>query len=78
MKVSGDKLLSRKMDGSATPPDMRELIRETKSALLHELTAPRLDPSGNLIIPFGAPMKYHWWKGGQSSEETIRECAPQG
>ncbi len=74
LKVSGDKLLSRNMDGSATPPEMRELIRENKSTLLYELTTPRLDRSGNLIIPFGAPSKYHWWEeGGQPAKKTLEQ-----
>ena len=77
LKVSGDKLLSRKMDGAATPPEMRELIRENKSTLMHELTVPRLDRSGNLIIPFGSPLKYQWWrKGGQPSKKTLEELQP--
>ena len=74
LKVSGDKLLSKKMDGAATPPEMRKLIRENKPDLLHELTTPRLDHSGNLIIPFDAPLKYQWWKdGGQPTKQTIKE-----
>lgn len=47
---------------------------------------PYLDRSGDLVIPFGADPKYHWWLGshcaftnamgsGQSVEETIKEIA---
>jgi hypothetical protein len=27
----------------------------------------------NLIIPFSAPKKYHWWDGGQSVLDTATE-----
>ena len=36
-------------------------------------TMPCIEPDGNLVIPFDSDPKYHWWKGGQSVEETIAE-----
>src|ERR1051325_4029931 len=27
---------------------------------------PHLTPSGDLVIPFDSPERYHWWSGGQS------------
>jgi hypothetical protein len=34
---------------------------------------PYLTPGGTLVIPFDAPERYHWWKGGQSVAETLAE-----
>jgi hypothetical protein len=34
---------------------------------------PYIDTDGNLRIPFDSPARYHWWKGGQSIAETLRE-----
>ncbi|MFQ5801422.1 MAG: hypothetical protein ACE5JQ_00825 [Candidatus Methylomirabilales bacterium] len=34
---------------------------------------PFLTPSGILVIPFEADSRYHWWAGGQSIAETLRE-----
>ena len=34
---------------------------------------PYIDVEGNLRIPFDSPERYHWWKGGQSIAETLRE-----
>lgn len=34
---------------------------------------PYIDTDGNLRIPFDSAARYHWWKGGQSIAETLRE-----
>jgi hypothetical protein len=34
---------------------------------------PYLTPSGDLVIPFDSPERYHWWKRGQSVKETLAE-----
>jgi hypothetical protein len=34
---------------------------------------PYLTPSGDLVIPFDSPERYHYWKDGQSPEETKEE-----
>ena len=34
---------------------------------------PYLTPSGDLVIPFSSPERYHWWKGGQSVRQTKQE-----
>ena len=34
---------------------------------------PYLTPGGALGIPFESPERFHWWKGGQSVEETRAE-----
>jgi hypothetical protein len=34
------------------------------------LRLPFLTAGGDLSIPFDSPERYHWWKGGQSVEQT--------
>ena len=34
---------------------------------------PFLTRGGDLSIPFDSPERYHWWRGGQSVAETLRE-----
>lgn len=34
---------------------------------------PYIDSDGNFRIPFDSPERFHWWKGGQSVDETLRE-----
>jgi hypothetical protein len=34
---------------------------------------PYLTPAGDLVIPFDSPERYHYWKHGQSPEETRAE-----
>jgi hypothetical protein len=34
---------------------------------------PFLTADGSLSIPFNSPERYHWWKGGQSVAETLKE-----
>jgi hypothetical protein len=42
-------------------------VREDKPAFPHLLA------DGTLVIPFGSPERFHWWKGGQSVSETRAE-----
>ena len=37
------------------------------------LRVPYLTPGGTLVIPFDSPERYHWWRGGQSVEQTRAE-----
>jgi hypothetical protein len=34
---------------------------------------PYLEADGNLVIPFSAPERYFWWKGGQPARQTKQE-----
>jgi len=34
---------------------------------------PFIDNDGGLVIPFDSDKRYHWWAGGQSAEETLKE-----
>lgn len=36
-------------------------------------TQPFVDKSGVLVIPFDSDKKYHYWNGGQSVCETLKE-----
>ncbi len=36
---------------------------------------PYIDSDGGLVIPFDCDRRYHWWAGGQSVEETLKEIA---
>lgn len=39
---------------------------------------PYINDAGILIIPFNSDKKYHWWNGGQSVEDTLKELnAPE-
>ena len=37
------------------------------------LRVPYLTAGGTLVIPFDSDPKYHWWKTGQSVEQTRAE-----
>ena len=39
---------------------------------------PYIDADGNLRIPFDSSERYHWWKGGQSIDETLNEIQSAG
>jgi hypothetical protein len=34
---------------------------------------PYIDDSGNIVVPFNADPKYHFWNGGQSLADTLME-----
>src|SRR5262245_23707193 len=53
--------------------ELRQHIRECKAEVVNLLTRPHINDRGELIIPFSADRKYHWWAGGQSIRETLRE-----
>jgi hypothetical protein len=53
--------------------DLRQHIRQCKAEVVALLTRPHINARGELIIPFNADPRYHWWAGGQSIRETLRE-----
>lgn len=58
--------------------DQCEPSYQEKKAESESEGKPYLAPSGDLQIPFTAPQKYHWWNGGQSTAETLKELnAPE-
>lgn len=36
-------------------------------------STPYIDNAGNVIVPFNADPKYHFWNGGQSLSKTLLE-----
>lgn len=73
LSVKGERLLAHRRNGPLTDND-RDFIRGHREELFKSLTAPYFDCSGSLIIPFGSPLKYQWWReGGQSAKQTIQE-----
>jgi hypothetical protein len=58
---------------SAVPGVPRKLV----SPLSTEQPLPFLSAGGDLIIPFEAPSRYHWWNGGQSVAATLAEVMEQ-
>jgi len=39
----------------------------------NEARQPWITKAGDLVIPFGSPARFHWWKGGQQPSETRKE-----
>lgn len=50
----------------------REALKIIRKAA-EDKPKPYLDTGGDPIVPFGSDPKYHWWKGGQTLEQTIEE-----
>ena len=53
--------------GAAVEPPL-ELVQGVRSVRM-----PYLTPGGVLGIPIESPERFHWWKGGQSLEQTRAE-----
>ena len=54
--------------------ELRQHIRQCKGEVLALLPRPpHLNARGEMIISFTADSRYHWWAGGQSTRETLRE-----
>lgn len=67
---------------SALTDELRRWIADNRGALVSELAEieghlprPYFNGNGDLVIPFDSPRRYHWWAGGQSVSETIREIS---
>jgi hypothetical protein len=52
---------------------LRQSIRQCKREVVNLLTRPYLNAKGELIIPFTSAPRFHWWNGGQSIQQTLRE-----
>lgn len=48
-------------------------IGKSKKAREPRPTVPYMEKGGRLVISFDSHPRYHWWKDGQSIEETIKE-----
>src|ERR1041384_63678 len=54
-------------------PLKSEVLPCAEPAQPRKLRLPFLTTDGTLSIPFDSDPKYHWWKGGQSVEQTRAE-----
>jgi hypothetical protein len=59
-------------------PELIGLLKEHKSEIMPlviewQKGGPFLQPNGNLVIPFNADSRYHWWNGGIPLSEIRRE-----
>lgn len=56
------------------PPVAEPVSQETTATVLMVIRyKPFIDSDGGLVVPFTSDKKYHWWAGGQSAEETLKE-----
>lgn len=46
---------------------------EVVEYLRQEQPLPYLDLDGSLVIPFNCDGSWHWWNGGQSIRDTVKE-----
>ncbi len=53
--------------------EMQEGIHRHKAEIIAWISRPRINSRGRLIVPITSDCRYHWWNGGQSIWETIRE-----
>jgi hypothetical protein len=53
--------------------ELRQHVRQCKSAMVALLIRPYLNERKELIISFESDRKYHWWAGGQSIRATLLE-----
>ncbi|HOC61095.1 MAG TPA: hypothetical protein PKN70_14155 [Smithellaceae bacterium] len=40
---------------------------------MNDQIIPYIDKTGNIVVPFNADPKYHFWNGGQSLAKTLME-----
>jgi hypothetical protein len=56
------------------PEELQRELKQHKAEVLALLPRPYINGRGELIIPFNADSRYHYWKpGGQSIAETLME-----
>ena len=81
--LSGERVAYR-YEGEGEPErdkvlPLLDALKRNKSEVMELLEAgqvrakPFLDPEGDPVIPFNSDQKYHWWNGGQSIQETLKE-----
>jgi hypothetical protein len=82
-----DDLFIRKLIGSQEPVPSVPKSKGTATALPEQELGtgvlsvqaaetgrmPYLLSDGTLVIPFGSPERFHWWRGGQSVAVTTKE-----
>ncbi len=58
--------------GASEPSEPVPLSAQAEE-VVRSVRMPYLTPGGVLGIPFNSPERFHWWKGGQSVEQTRAE-----
>jgi hypothetical protein len=75
IEAEGDGLLLRGRVDRLTD-NLRERLKSSKAEVLRNLkrcTMPRINDSGELVVPVDTPPRYRWWQGGQSVVDTLTE-----
>lgn len=62
-----------KVEPQAIPYELAERMAIMGENCEPEQIMPYVTDSGILVIPFASSQKYHYWKGGQSVCDTLRE-----
>lgn len=80
LRADGDRLVIR---GPKSAEPIAKALLDRKAEILPflrelpapvaPLSSPHINARGEIIIPFECDPKYHWWAGGQSIRETLRE-----
>lgn len=58
--------------GASVPSEPVSLSAQSEQGV-RSVRMPHFTPGGTLVIPFDSPERFHWWKGGQSVEQTREE-----
>jgi len=73
-QLSVHKLIDNRQPVPSVPTVEPRLELETGVPSVPTVQLPYLTGSGDLVIPFNSPERYHWWKGkGQSIRRTLGE-----
>ncbi len=59
--------------GANTVPQEKAAPIQVAAPVREKRDRPFIDSDGGLVLPFGSDKRYHWWAGGQSVEETLKE-----
>ncbi len=55
------------------PKETRNPVQAPVTVIREKRDRPFIDTDGGPVIPFESDSRYHWWAGGQSVEETLKE-----
>lgn len=65
----------RPITADPVPQGTKAPVKIAAPVVREKSDKPFIDSDGGLVIPFGCDSKYHWWAGGQSVEDTLKEIA---
>lgn len=52
---------------------MSKIIFQKRLSLMSDKPFPYIDGSGNVVIPFNSDPQYHFWKGGKTLLDILKE-----